>query len=116
MQGMVLDEVDVLLGGVHAFDEEVMPIVEHVQGKLQLVLVSATLPAPVYTRLREVCPDLVAATGPNLHHIAAGAPCAAWRLICQHGGTLAGVFAYAGTLVLEASVQDMWFDCSCGQS
>jgi flavorubredoxin len=73
LQAVVLDEVDVLLGGVHAFEEEMMPIVERVTDSMQLVLASATLPEPVYERLRELFPDLRAATGPNLHHIASGA-------------------------------------------
>lgn len=73
LQALVLDEVDILVGGMHAFDDDLQSILRSEARNLRLVLASATLPATVYSRLRQLCPDLVAATGPNLHHIAAGA-------------------------------------------
>jgi ATP-dependent RNA helicase DDX18/HAS1 len=70
MQVVVLDEVDVLLGGGGAFQEEVTPLVERSK---RLVFVTATLPEPVFLHLKTLFPGIVPAVGPNLHRIATGA-------------------------------------------
>ena len=73
VQGIVLDEVDVLMGDQGAFEQQVAPLLTAVSEGSRLVLVSATLPEPVYTKLQALYPGLAAATGPNLHKIATGA-------------------------------------------
>lgn len=78
MQVLVLDEVDVLLGGQGAFAQEVAPLV--VRGA-RTVFVTATLPEPLFVHLKSLYPDLVAAVGPNLHRISTGMPLPLFRLL-----------------------------------
>jgi ATP-dependent RNA helicase DDX18/HAS1 len=72
LQGVVLDEVDVLLGDKGAFAEQVLPLMNMAGPATRLVLVTATLPEAVFAKLRELFPGMAAATGPNLHRIAVG--------------------------------------------
>lgn len=72
MQTLVLDEVDVLLGDQGAFAAEVLPLVDSAPEEATLVLVTATLPEPVFVKLKRLFPGIVAAVGPNLHKIAPG--------------------------------------------
>lgn len=69
LQVLVLDEVDVLLGGQGAFAEEVAPLVARCG---RTVFVTATLPEPMFLQLKSLYPGLVAAVGPNLHRISTG--------------------------------------------
>lgn len=73
LQALVLDEVDVLLGDAGAFDEQVGPLVDTAPESARLVLVTATLPEPVFIKLQQRFPGMTAAMGPNLHKIAVGA-------------------------------------------
>ena len=69
MQTLVLDEVDVLMGGQGAFAQEVAPLVAMCA---RTVFVTATLPEPMFVHLKSLYPDLIAAVGPNLHRISTG--------------------------------------------
>lgn len=77
----MLDEVDVLLGSKGAFREQVEPLMAVAGPDVRLVLVTATLPEAVFADLRTTFPGLAAATGPNLHRIAVGAPLGRVRLM-----------------------------------
>ena len=77
-QGLVLDEVDVLLGEQGAFDAQVSPLLEQAPPLLRLVLVTATLPEAVFNQLTDRWPQMAAALGPNLHKIGSGTGCKQW--------------------------------------
>jgi ATP-dependent RNA helicase DDX18/HAS1 len=70
--GVVCDEVDVLLGGASLFAEQVAPLRAAAPPSARFVLVTATLPADVYSQLEPAFPGLVAALGPGLHRSAPG--------------------------------------------
>lgn len=74
LQGIILDEVDVLLGDHGAFEAQVAPLVAAAGADTRLVLVTATLPEDTFLKLKGFFPGLAAATGPNLHKIAIGVP------------------------------------------
>jgi hypothetical protein len=82
LQGIVLDEVDVLLGDHGAFEKQVAPLVAAAGPDTRLVLVTATLPEDTFLKLQGFFPGLAAATGPNLHKIAIGVPPAS-LLLCR---------------------------------
>eukprot|EP00892_Ulva_mutabilis_P011261 jgi/Ulvmu1/8507/UM044_0041.1 len=89
-QTLVLDEVDVLLGDQGAFAAEVLPLVDSAPEEASIVFVTATLPEPVFVKLKGLFPGILAAIGPNLHKIAPGVT---EQLVdCSGGGdvTLAG--------------------------
>lgn len=62
-----------LLGEQGAFAAEVLPLVDSAPEEATVVFVTATLPEPVFVKLKALFPGIVAAVGPNLHKIAPGA-------------------------------------------
>lgn len=74
---VVLDEADVLLGLGSTFADQVVPMKEAVEREAagappKFVLVTATLPADVYSDIEYLFPGVVSALGPGLHRTAPG--------------------------------------------
>ncbi|MEW5304328.1 MAG: hypothetical protein WDW36_006945 [Sanguina aurantia] len=76
-RALVMDEVDVLLGGessgdLSSFAEQMAPLKEAAPPGLRFVLVSATLAQHVFGELRQSFPDMTPVFGPGLHRTANG--------------------------------------------